>query len=201
METLYKWTRADGRAPNGGSGTWSLPNERPGRWWHVKGEVEPCRNGLHLCRASDLLTWIPDGVCALHEVEWKGKRIDCDDKVVVRSARLVRTLPGWNETTSRLFAADCAESVLYIYEAEHPGDGRPREAIDAARAYAHSQIDAAASAAAWAASNAASAAAWAARTAAWDALSARLILYAEKGEDAMYEPLPDMAGVIEGAAL
>lgn len=33
----------------------------------------------------------------------------------------------------RLFAADCAEKVLHIFEAERPDDDRPRRAIEVAR--------------------------------------------------------------------
>jgi len=44
----------------------------------------------------------------------------------------------------RLFAADCAESVLHIYEDKYPGDDRHRKAIQAARDYANGLIDAAA---------------------------------------------------------
>ena len=33
------------------------------------------------------------------------------------------------------WAADCAEHVLPYFEREHPGDGRPRNAVDAARAW------------------------------------------------------------------
>jgi hypothetical protein len=87
----------------------------------------------------------------------------------------------------RLFAADCAESVLHIYEKQYPNDDRPRKAIQAARDYANGVIGkdelaaasaawAAAWAAAWDASDAARAAAWdasdAARAAAWDASDA-----------------------------
>ena len=75
---------------------------------------------------------------------------------------------------ARLFAADCAESVLPIFESEKPDDPRPRLAIQAARDYAVGLIDdnarAAAGAAAWAAARAA--ARDAARTAAWDAARA-----------------------------
>ncbi|HEY9723290.1 MAG TPA: hypothetical protein V6D47_14870, partial [Oscillatoriaceae cyanobacterium] len=35
-----------------------------------------------------------------------------------------------------LWAADCAEHVLPIFEARHPEDGRPRKAIEATRAWA-----------------------------------------------------------------
>ena len=36
----------------------------------------------------------------------------------------------------RLFACDCAESALHIFEGKNPGDSRPREAISVARRYA-----------------------------------------------------------------
>ena len=77
----------------------------------------------------------------------------------------------------RLFAADCAELVLPIYEKNYPDDNRPHLAIQAARDYANGLITiedlAAARWAAWAAwdtawgtaGDAAYAAAWAA----WDA--------------------------------
>lgn len=56
----------------------------------------------------------------------------------------------------RLFAADCAESVLHIYENEYPNIDRPRKAIQAARDYANGliskdELDAAREAASYAA--------------------------------------------------
>jgi hypothetical protein len=92
---------------------------------------------------------IKDAVWALRAVEGKDKEI-------------------------RLFAADCAESDLHIYENKYPNDDRPRKAIQAARDYANGVIGkdelAAASDAAFAASDAACdaarAASWAARAAA-----------------------------------
>jgi len=36
----------------------------------------------------------------------------------------------------RMFACECAERVLYLYEREYPGDDRPREAIRVARDHA-----------------------------------------------------------------
>jgi hypothetical protein len=79
----------------------------------------------------------------------------------------------------RLFAADCAEQVLHLFEEKYPNDNRPRLAIEAARKFANGEItreelDAARAAAwdaAWAATwdaarASARASAWAA---AWDA--------------------------------
>ena len=42
----------------------------------------------------------------------------------------------WAETQARLYAAECAESVLFIYEHACPQDKRPRHAIASARDYA-----------------------------------------------------------------
>ena len=39
------------------------------------------------------------------------------------------------------WAADCAERVLWIFEAERPADGRPRAAIVRARAYSRGESD------------------------------------------------------------
>ena len=64
-----------------------------------------------------------------------------------------------SECDQRLFACDCAERVLHIYENEHPDDRRPHVAVEVARRYANGKATteklaaarAAASAAAWAA--------------------------------------------------
>jgi hypothetical protein len=39
-----------------------------------------------------------------------------------------------------LWAARCAEHVLHLFEAEEPSDARPRDAIDAARAWARGEM-------------------------------------------------------------
>ncbi|MCI0157625.1 hypothetical protein KNO15_13065 [Leifsonia shinshuensis] len=46
-----------------------------------------------------------------------------------------RAVAGW--------AADCAEHVLGLFEADAPDDQRPREAIDRARAYSRGELSAA----------------------------------------------------------
>jgi hypothetical protein len=55
-----------------------------------------------------------------------------------------------------LWAADCAEHVLALFNSDCPGDERPREAIEAARAWARKQMSVTdAKRAAWEANNAA----------------------------------------------
>lgn len=41
------------------------------------------------------------------------------------------------------WAADCAEHVLHVFESAMPGDGRPRELIERARAFARGDLSAA----------------------------------------------------------
>jgi len=78
----------------------------------------------------------------------------------------------------RLFACDCAERVLPIFEKYYPNNNRIRKVIEVSREYAYGRATIkeliAARAAAWAATSAAaSAAAWAAASAAaWAAASA-----------------------------
>ena len=80
----------------------------------------------------------------------------------------------------RLFACDCAERVISIFESKYPEDNRPRKAIETSRLFAEGKatkqaLDAAGDAAwaAWAARDAAGAARAAAWDAAWAAGAAR----------------------------
>jgi hypothetical protein len=196
----YKVLQTDGTVVNGGSGQWPLPVDgKPGKWLSVTGKLVPCKNGLHVVTDKQLLDWLGP---AIFEVElWPGvTQIDSDNKLVVRKARLTRRCIHWNEATARLFAADCAERVLPLFEDKYPQDDRPRKAIEAARAYARGEIRDAARDAAWAAAwDAAGVAAWAAaraaarnaaraaaRAAAGDAArdAARVAAWADAGADA-----------------
>jgi hypothetical protein len=102
--------------------------------------------------------------------------LDAGDKLVARRARITERVTVWDERTARLFAADCAERVLPVFERTRPSDMRPRDAIATARRYAAGEATdeelSAAGAAAYAAGDAAGdvrGAAWAARSAAWAA--------------------------------
>jgi hypothetical protein len=200
--TLYKVLNEHGAPNNGGKGTWPLPtDEGPGDWIEVAGPLVPCRTGLHLCDGElQLLTWLGPRIFV---AEHSGERINHQgDKIVVRRARLLHET-AWDARTARLFAADCAENVLPIFERERPDDDRPREAIEAARAFARGEMDRqglaaardAARAAAWAAEDAAWAAAWAAEDAARDAEDA-----AWAAEDAAWAAARDAAWTAARAA-
>ena len=71
------------------------------------------------------------------------------------------------------WAADCAERALPLFEARHPNDARPRQALDAARAWvAHPTVETRNAAYAAAAAAAYAAAAYAAADAATNAADA-----------------------------
>jgi hypothetical protein len=178
----YKVLDKHGRSCHGGEAEWSLPQRNedgtwtPGEWMpEVEGPLEPCANGYHVVTLEQLPNWIGERI---FEVEVGDEIVHADDKSVVRTCRLTRECTGWNERTARLFACDCAERVLPLYEA-HYDDDSPRKAIEVARRYAEGtatreELAAAGDAArnaAWAATgDPTRAAAWAAaRAAAWAA--------------------------------
>ena len=108
MEKLYKVLGKNAEAVNGGNGKW----KRNCHWMPpIDGELVPCENGYHLCRKQDLIAWLGP---TIWEAEYRGERIDDDNKVVVREARIVRRIKNWDETTARLFAVDCAERVMHL---------------------------------------------------------------------------------------
>jgi hypothetical protein len=136
-EVLFKWLGENGEPANGGRGKWYLPKgKRPGKWMPKLDDLEPCVRGYHLRRVDDLPQWIAR---TLWLVEYRGERIDAENKVVVAQARLIRQLTGWNTRTARLFAADCAERVLPNWEKKHPGDDRIRKTIETVRQYANDE--------------------------------------------------------------
>jgi hypothetical protein len=79
---------------------------------------------------------------------------------------------GGHDREIRLFACECADSALHIFEKKYPNDDRPRRAIEVARRFANGEANVYELDAAWDAARDAAydAAAWsAARTAAWSA--------------------------------
>ena len=171
---FYKALDEDGCSCNGGSGQWSLPRDGgPGEWMPaIEGTLVPCKNGYHLCEDAQVLDWLD---VRIFEAEYRGEMIRYDDKIVVREARLVREFLEWNEGNARLFACDCAERVLPLFECVFADDARPREAIAVARCFAAGtatelELSAAEAAASTAARSAARFAAWsAAWSVAWSA--------------------------------
>jgi hypothetical protein len=55
--------------------------------------------------------------------------------------RSAQTLSEGDRRIVAAWAADCAERVLWLFEAEAPQDRRPRDAIARTRAFAHGELD------------------------------------------------------------
>jgi hypothetical protein len=172
--TIYKCLKVDGVPANGGKGIWSLPTKNTdGTWtagdWMPKVEdIVLCERGYHGCELKDVLKWASD---KLYVMETRGAIITGDDKIVAQEARLLSEVEAWNDRTLRLFACDCAERTLPLFETERPDDTRPRLAIETARRFADGKATreelATARSAAWSAAE--SAAGYAAESAAWSA--------------------------------
>lgn len=166
-DTLLKSLQAGGLAPLG-RGAW-----RPGVACSVRGQIVPCVRGLHYCRGPQILNWLSEELWLFEDLS-PDETVDADNKLVTRRGRITEQVTAWDARTARLFAADCAERVLPIYERQVPGDDRPRLAVEAAQLFAMGLIGAKDLSAAWAADIAAAAAAvgdaaCAARAAAWAA--------------------------------
>ena len=174
-EYVYKMLRQDNTAPYSRY-AYPLPtDDTPGEWTPALSGLRVCKVGYHVSRTPREV--IRHRETNVYLAEYRGEMIDGGEKGVCGSVRLVRQVMGPREWI--LFAADCAEHVLSVFEERYPEDDRPRLAIKAARDYVNGTITrdaadaaayaaarAAAHAAAYAAANAASyAAADAARTA------------------------------------
>ena len=167
---LYKILTPEGFSCHGGNAQWCLPHgKRPGKWM-PKREACLCYRGYHAVRASSLLDWLSMDNAIVYLAEGRGLSENNGEKWCFEQMRLHGPVMLWTPRIARLFACDCAERVLGIFERNHPEDMRPRQAIDVARRYANEEATGKELQAAW---DAAWDAAWAAaRAAARDAAGA-----------------------------
>lgn len=88
----YKFLDHRHRAVFSGFG-WPVPapGEEAGPWVETA-SVQPCRQGIHGCRLSDLGFWLNE---ALWEIELEGDVVAHGTKVVSRRGRLRRLIPEW----------------------------------------------------------------------------------------------------------
>jgi hypothetical protein len=200
-KTLWKsmlYEKGKLRSANGDE-TWN-----PGEWHKVDGPLAMCERGYHASlNIVDSMQYVAPG--AIARVEVRGNHVGQLDKQCWSEMRVVRAWE-WTKRDSVELAVYAAELVIGIFEKQRSDDKRPRQAIEAARAWledpntktraaawaasdaASSAARAAAMAAAWAASSAARAAAraaaWAARAAASSAASSAARAAAMAASDA-----------------
>jgi hypothetical protein len=154
MTSYYKVLRTDLTPYHGGSGQWTV-----GEWMPAIDNPERCDRGYHLIDREHLIEWLGP---AIHPAEGRGAFGSDDGKTTFAEAKIEPALANWTERTARLFACDCAERVLPVFEDKYPNDERPRQAIAMARRFANDKAPDEEL-------TAARAAAWAAWDAAWDA--------------------------------
>ena len=102
-----------------------------GKWYKVEGEVEMCIWGFHASKSvMDAMKYVTPGyIC---RVEVRGKSIKQDDKQVW-SEMMVLSAVRLTKEDSVSLAIYAAELVIGLFEEKHPGDKRPRAAIEAAK--------------------------------------------------------------------
>ncbi|MEO8286518.1 MAG: putative immunity protein [Chloroflexota bacterium] len=147
MSTYYYKILEWGGIPcMGGTGVWHLPTQNIDGSW-TPGEpmptIDPVQEygpGYHVCTEDHLLDWLLAADAQETDIEvW---RVDVsgasfhgkDGNHVWADAQLI--CPALTDRDIRLFACDCAEHILHLYEQEHLTDMRPRTAIDVARRFA-----------------------------------------------------------------
>lgn len=128
MTTLYK-TFKKGRIGTHSQKTWPTTL---GKWVSVEGELELCKNGIHVARGElELLEWLADET---YIVEARGDYINAYKKACYREVRLIKQVNSPGDRELRLFACWCAERALALVEKPDP---RSVEAVRIARLYAN----------------------------------------------------------------
>jgi hypothetical protein len=132
MTQLYKWMLPDLRTAVQNK-PWPV---KVGEWTRVE-VTNLCQSGWHGVEEKDVLKHLPEQIGAsLWVVEVKGTILHGDDKFCAPQMKLVRELGVTTDRNLGLFAADCAEDVLPIFQKVLPNDNRPADAIAVARRYA-----------------------------------------------------------------
>ena len=94
----YKFLADDGHSVYSGT-RWPLPNGDESGPWVMSESVDPCRSGIHGCRASDLAYWLSD---VLYEIELDGEITEVLHKIAARRGRLVRRVDEYPEAVREL---------------------------------------------------------------------------------------------------
>ena len=105
---------------------WPLPeNGAPGAWVSATGQLQPCLNGVHACRTSDLPYWLTE---ELWRLELAGTVIEEEKIVVAERGRLVSRVEAWTEETAIEFALACAARAVEHAAADPHVEGYAQDA-------------------------------------------------------------------------
>ena len=164
---LYKFLR-EGLKSNSGETVWKMGE------WKKETDISICNKGFHASQTIyHAFSYVQGEILA--EVEVRGESVIQEDKECWSEMRIVKAWH-WQKEDSVVLSIFAAELCIENFEKLYPDDKRPREAIEAAKAYlkdpSEKNRSAAWSAARSAERSARSAARSAERSAAWSAESA-----------------------------
>lgn len=104
--SVFKFLAAGARAPLTGF-VWPVPaGAAAASWVETSGPLVPCERGVHVCRVDDLPYWLHDELWQMQVDGEQHAGVDC---IVVRRARLLRRIDGWQRDAARSFAQACAQ--------------------------------------------------------------------------------------------
>jgi hypothetical protein len=110
----YKFLQPDGTSLFTGF-RWAITDGGPGPW--VEARVDPCRSGVHACRAADLPAWIGR---ILFEIELDGEIVERRSKVVASRGRLLRPLESWDDELRDVYTRMCADRAHELASSASP---------------------------------------------------------------------------------
>lgn len=117
---------------------WSFPVKKkdgswnPGKWMpKLEGHMTLSSRGYYLLDNKNLLPFLDD---VIYEAEPSSEFLKDGIGILCRSVRLLHRME-WNNKMACLFACDCAERALQIYEEYYPDNKIPHYAIEIARLY------------------------------------------------------------------
>jgi hypothetical protein len=127
-KTLYKFLRTGLKSDNGENRDWVI-----GEWREEKGGLGICSRGFHASKTPlQALSYVSGEILA--KVEVRGESIIQENQECWSEMRIVKAWH-WKKEDSMALAIFAAEQVIDIFEKEYPNNKRPREAIEAAKAY------------------------------------------------------------------
>jgi hypothetical protein len=151
MKYLWK-SLTEGKKSLNGNVEWKI-----GKWRKHDGELSMCNSGFHASEnIIDAMGYV--NCFYLARVAVRGEHLEQNDKQVWSEMKAVKIYK-WTKENSVRLAIFSAELVIDIFEKKYPSDKRPRQAIEAAKAYLKNPEDGSAYSAAHAAACAAHAAA------------------------------------------
>ena len=110
----YKFLRPDGTSVFTGF-RWPVEPLGTDRW--IEAPVDPCRSGIHACRAGHLPLWVGQ---SLYELELDGEVREDSGKLIAPRARLTRRIAAWEDSVRDRYTRMCADRAHELARSASP---------------------------------------------------------------------------------